>query len=185
MDLSLIDRVLGQRAKLHMVYAGPLSQELISEMTQTLEKEAQEAQLSMTDATNLFTVFIELSQNIVNYTHKQDNSYRHEGLLLVGQDRDKLDFFIQSQNLIKTEDQLRLEPKLKEIKAMDKDAIKQRYRELRKSGHSAHDKGAGIGFCEIAKRCDDIDYEFVPTEDGQTSFRFRAHLAVKKTQKAQ
>lgn len=184
MDLSLLDKVLHQNTNLHMVYAGPLSQELISEMTQTLEKEAEEAKLSMTDATNLFTVFIELSQNIVNYTHKQAGTYRHDGLLLVSQSNDKLDFFIQSQNLIKLEDQVRLEPKLKEIKAMDKDTIKQRYRELRKSGHSAHDKGAGIGFYEIAKRCDDIDYEFVPTSDGQYNFRFRAHLAVKKPLKA-
>ena len=77
MDLSLIDSMLDRNAKLHMVYAGPLSQDLISEMTQTLEKEAQTAQLSMTEATNLFTIFIELSQNIVNYSHRQNLSLIH------------------------------------------------------------------------------------------------------------
>ena len=180
MDLSLIDSMLDRNAKLHMVYAGPLSQDLISEMTQTLEKEAQTAQLSMTEATNLFTIFIELSQNIVNYSHRQNDGYRQEGLLLVGQCADKMDFFIQSQNLITVEDQTRLMSKLQEIKKMNRAEIKQRYRELRKSGESAHEKGAGIGFYEIAKRCDDIDYEFVPASiEGLVIFRFRAHLAIK------
>jgi hypothetical protein len=190
MDLSFINSVIDKNAKLHMVYAGPLSQGLISEMTQMLEKEAQEASLSMTEATNLFTIFIELSQNIVSYAHRQTESYRIEGLLVVGQRQDSLDFFIQSQNLIRPEDRLRLEPKLREIKTMDKESIKKRYRELLRSGRDAHHKGAGIGFYEIAKRCDDIDYEFIPatsaqdvSPDAQVNFRFRARIASKKGQK--
>lgn len=185
MDLSFVNSVVDQHTKLHMIYAGPLSQGLISEMTQMLEKEAQEASLSMTEATNLFTIFIELSQNIVSYAHRQADSYRIEGVLVIGQRRDSSDFFIQSQNLIRPEDQLRLESKLQEIKAMDRENIKKRYRDLLRSGRDAHYKGAGIGFYEIAKRCEEIDYEFIPEQgqsaqsDARINFRFSARISKK------
>jgi hypothetical protein len=180
MDLSLIDQ-LSSNTNVHLLYVGTLSQDLISDMIQLLEKEAEASNLGMTDATNLFTVFIELSQNIVNYTHLKEDGTCRAGLVLVERDRETLDFFIQSQNIICAEDRQSIEPKLQEIKLMDKESIKKRYRELRKSGANAHDKGAGIGFYEIAKRCDDIDYQFLPLPDNLVSFRFKAHIAIKKS----
>ena len=55
---------------------------------------------------------------------------------------------------------------------MDKKEIRKKYRELRRSGEKMHDKGAGIGFYEIAKNAT-IDYEFIP-EGENYYFIFKA-----------
>ena len=57
--------------------------------------------------------------------------------------------------------------------------MKKRYRELRKSGKNTHEKGGGIGFYEIAKRCDKIEYEFTSLNEDKFSFEFKAFVNVK------
>ena len=73
-----------------------------------------------------------------------------------------------------------VEPKLIEIKSLDKDGIKQRYKELRRSGANTHGKGGGIGFYEIAKRCDMIEYEFTQINENKFYFHFKATIKISK-----
>ena len=55
---------------------------------------------------------------------------------------------------------------VKEIQSLDKAGIKKRYRELRRSGENTHKKGGGVGFYEIAKVVDEINFEFEEKQDG-------------------
>ena len=170
MDINQIQRMVDNDGIIFLSYGGYLSQTLIAGMTEALEKEAEDNGITMGISNNLFTIFIELSQNIMNYSKSLSNDkFRAQGLILVSKDKDD-SYHIHSQNIVSKVDKEKIEPKLQEIQSLDKDALKKRYRELRKSGRNSHDKGGGIGFYEIARKCDSIEYSFTKIQDDRYYF---------------
>ena len=179
MDINRIQDIVKNDGIVFLTYGGFLSQALISGMTEALEKEAEQSELAMGDANNIFTIFIELAQNMMNYSkNKEKDEFKSEGLILVGKDKDE-NYYVHSQNIITQKDKEKIEPKLEEIKKLNRDEIKQIYRELRRSGRHRHGKGGGIGFYEIAKRCSEIAYEFIKINDDRYYFHFQATIATK------
>lgn len=183
MDINQIQNIVKKDGIIFLTYGGFLSQALISGMTEALEKEAEQSDLNMGDSNNIFTIFIELAQNMMNYSKNKDaDELKSEGLILVGKDKEG-NYYIHSQNIITSQDKDKIEEKLSTIKTLSKDEIKKTYRELRRSGRHAHGKGGGIGFYEIAKRCSKIDYEFKIINEDRHYFHFKATVETKQGEK--
>jgi len=164
-------------------YGGLLTQSIIVGMTEALEHESTSKDISMKISHNILTIFIELSQNMMTYANKMtalDSHFEHKGLIIVGYDEENQSYYILSRNVLKNEDKEKIAPKLESILPLDKDELKKLYRELRKSGQDKHDKGAGIGFIEIARRCDGVEYNFNKKDDGTHYFAFKAIINHKK-----
>lgn len=182
MNINAVQKMVDKDGIVFLSYGGFLSQALISSMTEALEKEAEYNEISMSASNNIFTVFIELSQNMMNYSktaYADDKTLRPQGLILVSKSEDGR-YHIHSQNIISLQDKEKIEPKLKEIQSLDKESIKKRYRELRKSGQNTHGQGGGIGFYEIAKRCDSIEYEFKPINEDKFYFHLKTNIITNK-----
>lgn len=183
MDINAIKKMTEEDGIVFLTYAGFLSQTLIAGMTDALEREAEHGGLGATESTNIFTIFIEMAQNIMNYAKSQHSGgvkHKPEGIIIVGKCDDQSCYYVQSQNTIDAHDQVKIKTKLDEIVTLDTEALKKRYRELRRSGRDSHEKGGGIGFYEIAKRCQRIEYDFLPVEQDRYAFQFKAVIAVKK-----
>jgi hypothetical protein len=183
MNINEIKQMTEREGIVFLAYAGFLSQALISGMTDALEKETEYGGLGATESTHIFTIFIEMAQNMMNYSKNKAEGipqFKPEGLILVGKDDEKGVYYVQSQNILDQEDKNKMEPKLIEIQSMDQEAIKKRYRELRKSGRDTHAKGGGIGFYEIAKRCSKVGYDFIPIQNNKYYFQFNAEVNTKK-----
>lgn len=187
MNIEAIKALIEKDGIVFLAYGGFLSQALIAGMTEALEKEAEHSALSMGESTDIFTIFIELSQNMMNYSKAIDESStknKSEGLIIVGRcDEDNKHYYVLSQNVIGLNDKEKIEPKLQEIELLNKDELKKRYRELRKSGKDTHEKGGGIGFYEIAKRSDKIEYSFTPVNAQKYYFQFKAYININQKDK--
>ncbi len=182
MDIGSIQNMIEKDGIVFLTYGGFLTQPLIASMTEALESEAQNKDLSAGISNNIFTIFIELSQNMMNYSKTADKNCRNispEGLIIVSRDKEN-NYAIDSQNIISVDDKNKIEPKLIEIQSLDKDGIKQRYRELRRSGKNTHEKGGGIGFYEIAKRCDKIEYDMREINDDKYYFHIKTYIMSNK-----
>ena len=182
MNVDNIQNMVEKDGIIFLSYGGFLTQTLISGMTEALEKEAEYNELSMSISTNIYTIFIELSQNVMNYSKtRQANckEVKSEGLIVVGKDKDN-SYYIHSQNIITKDDKDKIEPKLIELLTMNHDEIKKRYRELRRSGRDKHGKGGGIGFYEIAKRSDEIKFEFKEINEDKFYFHFISKININK-----
>jgi len=182
MDINAVQKMVDNDGIIFLSYGGYLSQALISAMTEALEKEAEENGVSMSISNNIFTIFIELSQNMMNYSKSVNPGSeigKAQGLILVSKDKE-YNYHIHSQNIISQSDKEKIEPKLLEILSLDKDGIKKRYRELRKSGRDTHSKGGGIGFYEIAKKCDAITYDFTEIQEDRLYFHVKTTINTKK-----
>ena len=144
-DLKPLENILEKDGIVFLAYGGFLTQSLIVGMTEALEMESENSALSMKLAGNIFTVFIELAQNMMNYSKKVTDGMDPKGLILVGKTDDGY-YYVLSQNIVDKKDKEKIEPKLKEVINASKDEIKKLYREARKSGKNTHSKGGGIGF---------------------------------------
>ena len=182
MNIEEIRDLVSKEGIVFLTYGGFLSQALIAGMTEALEKEASSNDLSMGESNNIFTIFIELSQNMMNYSKaivKDCRKVESEGIIVVGK-TDESTYFIQSQNIVSQVDKEKIEPKLLEILSLDRDGIKKRYRELRRSGKNTHNRGGGIGFYEIGKRANKFEYNFKPINEDKYYFQFKAYIKINK-----
>lgn len=183
MEICDIQKMVESDGIVFISYGGFLSQALISAMTEALEKEAEQNDIKSGVSSNIFTVFIELSQNMMNYSKSTKEDCRDiipGGLIVVSRDKNGEKYYIHSQNIVSIEDKQKVEPKLQEIQSLDKDGIKQRYKELRRSGAGTHGKGGGIGFYEIAKRCERLDYDFKEINSDKYYFHVKTTILTKK-----
>jgi len=106
MNIAEVQKLVDSNGIIFLSYSGYMSQTLISGMTEALENEAEENELDMNVSNNIFTIFIELTQNIMNYSksvHENDNSLKPQGLILVTKD-DKHNYYIHSQNIVSLQD---------------------------------------------------------------------------------
>lgn len=182
MDIHNIQKIVEDDGIIFLSYGGYLSQVLISGMTEALEKEAEDNDLSIGSSSNIFTIFIELSQNMMNYSksiNEKELGIKPQGLIVVAKDED-LNYYIHSQNIVSKLDKDKIEPKLDEIRSLDRDGLKKRYRELRKSGQNKHGKGGGIGFYEVAKKCDSIEYAFKSISEDRYYFHIKTNILTNK-----
>ncbi|MEA3383136.1 MAG: SiaB family protein kinase [Campylobacterota bacterium] len=183
MNIENIQTLVDTDGIVFISYGGILTQPLISAMTEALEMEAEQNNVGMGVSSNIFTIFIELSQNMMNYSKSNVEESRDivpGGLIVVSKDSERTSYFIDSQNIISIDDKNKIEPKLEEIVTLNRDEIKKRYKELRRSGRNTHEKGGGIGFYEIAKRCDAISYDFTKINEDKYYFHIKTQIKTVK-----
>lgn len=184
MNINAVKEFVKKDGIVFLTYGGFLTQALIAGMAESLEKETAANNIGLGDASNILTIFVELSQNIVNYSktkEEENNDNVAEGLVIVGKAMHEAqqNYYIVSQNIVAVRDMEKITPKLEEILSMNRDELRKRYRELRKSGRDTHERGGGIGFYEIAKRSDKIEYKFSPINDKKFYFEFKSIVNIK------
>ncbi len=162
MNVMNYDHFIDENEIVFMTYVGFVTQTLLTGMVESLEHEKEFADIPSNVAHNIFTIFIEMTQNIIKYAKSEllkETKYKSNGLIVVGKHTDN-EYFVHSQNIVSKEDIEILSSRIDEIQNMNADEIRTKYRELRKNGRNSHDNGAGIGFYEIAKRAKSINYKF-------------------------
>jgi hypothetical protein len=176
-----LEEILEDDGIIFLTYGGFFTQSIISGMTEVLEKEVTESNLPMKISHNIYVVFIELAQNIMNYSKKLKDSGKFDpkGLIYVGKQDNE--YFVISQNIISLEDKNKLEPILKNIQKLSKDEIKQLYRKTRREGKEKHSKGGGLGFLEIAKKVSSIEFQFEKIQEQRYYFKFYTTLIGEKS----
>lgn len=179
MKFEKLESILEKDGIFFLTYAGFLTQPLIAGMTDVLEKEAKSSEVNMKILGNIFTIFIELSQNMMNYAKTKvdfDKNYQAKGFIIVGLEQNSNNYYILSRNLVDSQDKEIIEKRLLQVYNLNKEELRILHRQLRKTGELKHHKGAGIGFVEIARRCDKIEYEFVPYKDEQYYYTIKTTI---------
>lgn len=173
MQFEQLENILEDEGIVFLAYGGSMTQPLIAGMTDALEKEVESNDISLKISHNIFTIFIELSQNMMNYanSHPEMND---RGLIIVGITQDKKSYYIISRNKISESAKTIVEKRLGEIEGMDNKELRMLYRERRKTKKRGEGSGAGIGLIEIARRCDKIKHHCHPLEDGKYYFTVKA-----------
>ena len=161
-----------------MTYVGFISQTLLTGMVEALEQEKDIGDIPRKMSHSIFTVLIEMTQNIMKYSKndfQQENSFKSNGLILVGK-HDNDNFYVHSQNIVTEEDSKKIKQRLADIDLLGEVEIKLRYRQLRRNATHSHNHGAGIGFYEIAKCSDEIQYKFKKISKNKYNFYLTVNI---------
>jgi len=185
-DITVVTFEIGEQAKYTysqsntiLTYSGVITQNFIETSMENLEARIT----NMNTMAIISTITIEVAQNIMHYS-KNDIEGNQDidptGYIEVTKDESNT-YRIISKNIISKDDKERLLPALQEIENLDKVGIKKRYKELRRSGKNAHNRGAGLGMYEIAKIATSMSYKFESINANKCYFTLVSTVAEKGT----
>lgn len=161
-------------------FTGFLSEEVLGGIAIALKKKLEQDRVSIRDARSVFSVVVELSQNIIRYSAEHsaiDQTPASEelryGVLAVGQEQNH--YYVSCGNLIANDDAKRLSESLNHIKGLDRQELKALYKTVLRQGPPEGSKGAGVGFIEIALRASQgFEFDLQPSAGKMTFFALKA-----------
>lgn len=158
-------------------FSGKLSQGLIEEYGAAVKSYMESEQRPQNEVFQIFSIFIEQTQNINNYCSLKQNSpfidkITHSSLVTIG--RTNNGHFICSGNVVDNADLDYLVSKIAPMITADKSALKLMYKEMLRQEMNGGD-GAGLGFIEIARKArEPLEYSITKFDEHLSFFILKA-----------
>jgi hypothetical protein len=138
--------------KLILVYQGDFTQEstksILSMAERNLDSSGEESSIKR----KVFNVMVEALQNIVKHSDElvDGQTRSHAAIFLIGRESNR--YCIMSGNPIRKENVAGLTASLEKINGLDKDGLKDLYKEIIKNTTISDKGGAGLGFVDMARK---------------------------------
>jgi hypothetical protein len=138
--------------KLILVYQGDFTQEstksILSMAERNLDSSGEESSIKR----KVFNVMVEALQNIVKHSDElvDGQTRSHAAIFLIGRESNR--YSIMSGNPIRKENVASLTASLEKINGLDKDGLKDLYKEIIKNTTISDKGGAGLGFVDMARK---------------------------------
>lgn len=181
MELNLFDlQKTLQKYGILISFAGRFSQEVIEELGDAVKKYLETESISQNDTYNVFSVFIEQTQNIKNYSAIKINCPRgdkiaNSGIVTIG--KSEIGHFVSSGNLMESEDATVLMSKLGTINSLDKVGLKKLYKEQLKKEIPLDCQGAGLGLIDMARKASQpIEHSLVKLDNEFYFFTLKVYI---------
>jgi len=169
------------KKKIIFCYSGPMSQDLMVEIGNTLKSKMQQDSFNRSMVAKTFAILVEQVQNIIHYSTEQtvlrslEESKLSNGIVAVGYE--KKSYFVSSGNMIHIKDKDKIAAMIDKINSLGPEEKKQYYKEMRKKGPDEGSRGAGLGFIEMARKTEHpVDYDFIDIDKNFCFFTIRLHI---------
>jgi len=186
-DMLEYHRMIDEK-NISLIYGGEVWDDSIEVIAATLRNRMESDGVSAGVASSVFSIFVELLNNVLMYSacrepHESldsDDTSAASGAFLLGV-RDKT-YFVQSGNVMKSESVKLVKSRIDHLNSLDKDEIRNFYREKIKSKDTnPESRGGGVGLIEIARRASSkIEYSFKPYNEGLTFFEMLVAIDLKE-----
>lgn len=163
-------------------FSGTVSQSVLTNIAGAIEEELDSLNtLDNKTVRSILIIFVELMQNIMSYskekTETTGNVYESLGIALIGYSKAKDKYYVASANSISPEQEIILREKIDGLNTLDEQGVKSLYKELRRSGRDKHERGAGLGFLEMAKKSSEpFDYKISPITSEKSFFEIFVYV---------
>ena len=162
-------------------YSGYMTEAVLTGVGDALRQKLAIEETDTKTVRSVFAVFVEQMQNIIRYSAEAESDTQEGlielryGVLTVAQLDDQ--YTVQAGNIIQNDDKARLEARLSDIVAMDKDALKGAYKAQLRAGPEEQSKGASVGLIEIARRASaPLEFDFCDVDNAHTFFALEARI---------
>jgi hypothetical protein len=156
--------------KLILVYQGDFTQETTKSILAMAERNIDSSGEDASIKRKVFNVMVESLQNIVKHSDEliDGATHSHAAIFLIGRESNR--YTIMAGNPIRKANVAALEQKLVHINSLDKDGLKDLYKEIIKNTTISEKGGAGLGFVDMARKSGEkIEFEF-PEMSGDYCF---------------
>lgn len=156
-------------------FNGPFSATLMEEIGKALRKHMEGLAESPSAVTDVFSAYIELSQNIRHYAASRGVSgAAAEATIIVSRDDDGR-YVVSAGNVVLIEDGRALEARIAGLAAMDKAELKAAFKTQMRAPRDPDAKtGAGLGLIDLARRASGpLQCNLKPLDDAHAFFSLR------------
>lgn len=178
-QLLELQRMLNKNGIL-ISFSGRFSQQIIEELGDALKKYLESEECPRNDVFNIFSIFIEQTQNIKNYCENKRTTPHYERIAnacMVTIGNSEAGTFVWSGNIIEREDCEQLLRLLSDITPLDKLALKKLYKEKLKQELPLGSSSAGIGLVEMARKATQpLQYDITNLDDNFSFFTLKAFV---------
>ncbi len=157
-------------------FRGGLSQEILVEFSNYMKAQYFHGKVSK----KILSVFVELWQNIMHYSSERvcfDGKDIGSGIIIFSENANK--YIITSGNQIQNIQVNKLLSKLSEYKGKSSEELKEIYMKLINQDPESDSKGAGLGFIDIARKCNG-NFDFSITELNENYSFFELNVEILK-----
>lgn len=165
-----------------LMYKGEVTFDLVTSIIETLESRIGEIETDRMIKKKFYGAATECIQNLYHHMDEvsdeteQISTYDSKSGLLMVTARKKF-FNIMTGNFIPNEKITEIKSKLDNINSLEKDGLKQLYKEILYNGEFSDRGTAGLGFVEIARKTGEkLSYEFHQVNDEYSYFTFQIRV---------
>jgi len=142
-----------QASRTLLCFNGPISRSLIEELGNALKRYLEVDQIKPADAMDVFSVYIEITQNIRHYALEQGYDEADSTATVVIARGEDGHYVVSAGNLVAPEHGRQLVARIDALAGMDKAQLKAAYKtQLRRPRDPARPHAAGLGLLEVARR---------------------------------
>ncbi|NIK73726.1 hypothetical protein FHS56_001239 [Thermonema lapsum] len=151
-----------------LVYEGEFTQEITKSILAMAERNMDAIGESSGVKRKVFNVMVECLQNIVKHAEdlneRGEDGLRNNAIFLLGKSVSQ--YLINSGNPVRNESIEFISSKIDQVNALDKEGLKELYKEVIKKGEISEKGGAGLGFIDMARKSGQkLEYSFEPIND--------------------
>jgi len=144
-----------------LVYQGDFTQESTKSILSMAERNLDSSGEDSSIKRKVFNVMVEALQNIVKHSDElvDGQTRSHAAIFLIGKEANR--YSIMSGNPVRKENVAKLQKSLDHINGLDKDGLKELYKEIIKNTTISEKGGAGLGFVDMARKSGGkLEFEF-------------------------
>ena len=141
------------RNRILLCFNGPISRSLIEEIGNALKNYLQAENAQPTAAMDVFSIYIEMTQNIRHYAQSRGyGDLESAATVIVASDAEER-YLVQAGNIVEAADGEALLARVDALASMDKAQLKATYKtQLRQPRDAAATTGAGLGLIDVARK---------------------------------
>jgi hypothetical protein len=148
-----------------LAFSGAISQPILSGFAKGMEFKLQNLGVENRTIRSIFEILIEMMQNILNYSYDsnliKDSIYESDGIVTIGYNKEINKYFVLSGNRISFEQKEKISNQIDFLNQLSKEELRVLYKEKRKDRRDSHNRGAGLGLIDLARKSSEkIEYAF-------------------------
>lgn len=161
-----------------LCFNGPFSATLIEEIGQALRMHLESLEAPRPAVGDVFSAYIELTQNIRHYTSRMGLTGADAQATLVVSHGAETGYVVSAGNVVALADGESLAARIDELNLLDGVALKAAYKaQLRQPRDPNAKTGAGLGLIDLARKArEPLKYTLVPLDAGRAFFSL--HVAI-------
>lgn len=166
------------RNRILLCFNGPISRSLIEEIGNALKNYLQAENAQPTAAMDVFSIYIEMTQNIRHYAQSRGyGDLDSAATVIVARDAEER-YLVQAGNIVETADGEALLARVEALASMDKAQLKAAYKtQLRLPRDAEATTGAGLGLIDVARKSSlPLKSSLSPIDEKHAFFSLRAFI---------
>jgi hypothetical protein len=162
-----------------LIYEGDFTQETTKSILSMTERNLEYSGEESTIKKRIFNVMVEALQNIVKHsddTETLKKGKHHSAIFLIGHNQNR--YSIMTGNPVRKENTGALGKSLERINNLDKDGLKELYKDIIKNSTLTEKGGAGLGFVDMARKSGEkLEWTFVDIDEVYSFFCLKVNIA--------